>query len=653
MLRALKSALGLGGASTCKSTPDSTLLIAPPAADDEFFRLGNAAVARENFAVAAEHYACHVARNPQAGSGYVCLGFALSELGRWSEAIDSLNQALTLDPDNADGLFLLGRARLQSHEAEAAEQAWNRAHALAPDLEALYGDHCFLLFSRGKIDAALSLIETGIARFPQNSDFRFYLGNLLAERGDFAPAVRAFNDALALGNESASVYSNLGTALVQIGDHESAIEMLKKAQDLAPDSALAASNYLLSIQYTAKLTKAEKFAVAQAFAERFENPLITQWGNYRQDVGTTKRRMRIGYVSGDLRNHALAFFFEPIIACHDKARFEVFCYYTHPEVDHVSRRIRASADHWLSCHGMSDEALAAHIRGDEIDVLVDLSGHTGHNRLLTFARKPAPVQMTWLGYQATTGLRAMDYRITDEALDPTGTSEHFHSEQLIRLPASGTFNPSSASPPVNKLPALSGRPFTFGCLNNPSKITNEVLGLWARILIGNSEARLMIGNSTPALMKDLSAKMERCGVDSMRLLFVPKVSLVEYLTLHHQIDLALDTFPYNGGTTTFHSLWMGVPIVALEGDSTLSKVGTSLMRAMGLNQFCADTAERYVELALFHSNHLAELNQVRLSLRETMKNATQDLSLRVTRSLEEAMQSCLDRYRRKSQTYVA
>lgn len=648
MLRVLKKALGLARHSAKTAPPTPPLSIAQIATEEEFFRLGNAAVMRENFEEAVGHYARHVAHNPRASSGYIGLSFALSELGRWAEAIEPLNRALALDPNNADGFFMLGRAELQRNEPEAAAQAWNRAHALSPGLEALYADYCLLLFNGGKLNDALSLIETGISRFPQNSDFRFYLGNLLAERGDFPAAVEAFNQALTLGNGSSGLYSNLGGALIQIGEHERAIEVLKKAQALAPDSALAASNYLLAIQYTAKLTKAEKFAAAQAFADRFESPLVNQWGNYRQG---TKPRTRIGYVSGDLRNHALAFFFEPIIARHDKSKFEVFCYYTHPVIDQVSLRIQGWADHWLACHSMTDEALAARIRADEIDVLVDLSGHTGHNRMLTFARKPAPIQMTWLGYQATTGLRAMNYRITDEALDPTGTSEQFHSEKLIRLPASGTFSPSKDSPPVNALPALSGHPFTFGCLNNPSKITDEVISLWARILRGNPSARLMIGNATPALIENLSKRAQHFEVDPDRLLFMPKVSLVDYLALHHQIDLALDTFPYNGGTTTFHSLWMGVPIVALQGDSTLSKVGTSVMRGIGLERFCASTADHYVEQALFFSYHLAELNAVRQSLRDNMEKITQELAVQVTRSLEDAVQASLENYRRSAQAY--
>lgn len=614
------------------------------AAESDDFQLGNAAMAREDLTQALEHYGRYAAQHPHLAKGYVGLGYALSEQGQWAQAIQALQQAVALDANNAGSYFMLGRACLQQHEPHAAEQAWARAHELDPQLEPVYGEYCILLFTHGKIAEALSLMEMGVSRFPKNSQFHFYFGNLLAECGNYAKAIEHYRIAVKLGDLSPGLFNSMGSTLVQVGSYDEAIVVLQKAQTLDPRSASAASNYLLAIQYAGQLSKAEKFAAAEAFAERFERPLRSQWGHYHQRDDISGRKLRIGYVSGDFRAHALAFFFEPIISLHDKSKFEIFCYYTHPVFDAVSQRIRAQADHWLSCHELSDEALAACIRADAIDVLVDLSGHTGHNRLLTFARKPAPVQMTWLGYQATTGLQAMDYRITDEGLDPIGASEPFHSEKLIRLPSSGTFSPSPESPPVNALPALGGQPFTFGCLNNPSKITDEAIALWAQILTRAPESRLMIGNATPVLSERLSAQFEKLGVTASRLVFQPKVSLAEYLALHHQVDLALDTFPYNGGTTTFHSLWMGVPIIALDGESSLSRVGAAVMRGMGLGQFCASTMEQYVEQALYFSQHLPELAAVRASLRETAKQVHQQLAMTVTRSLEDAMQSCLQAY---------
>lgn len=638
MFKALKNALGLGG-SASKAPPRGQVQAAPKTeTQPDHLRLGHAAVQRDDYAQAVEHYKQSVALEPGRSSGYIGLGYALLQLARFPEAIEALKKAVAIDPKSGDGFYMLGQCFLSTHQPQAAMQAWRQAHTLAPELEHLYCDFCLLLFNHARAGEARALMETGIERFPANAEFKFYLGNLLAESGEYARAVIEYQSATALNPESPHLLASYATALMQTGARDLAAKVLKKALALAPLEATIFSNYLLCIQYDTTLSREEKFRVAQAFSERFETPLKSQWGNYRRDTADG-RKLRVGYVSGDLRNHALANFIEPILARHDKSRFEIHCYYSYPVVDQVTQRLARLADHWVSCHGMPDEALATRIRADGIDILIDLSGHTGHNRLLTFARKPAPVQMTWLGYQATTGLQAMDYRITEEVLDPSGTTEQFHSEQLIRLPSSGTFSPAPESPSVNALPALSGQPFTFGCLNNPTKITDEAVALWAAILRRSPHARLMLGNATPSLVERLSAQFLQSGVDPSRLVFHPKVGLVDYLRLHHQVDVALDTFPYNGGTTTFHSLWMGVPLITLDGDTALSKVGAAIMRGMSLPQFCAETEQQYVERAVHFYEHPAEVSEVRQQLRGRLDAVTTQLAVDVTASLEAAMQS--------------
>lgn len=608
---------------------------------------GNAAVRDQKFAEAADLYKKSIAADATHPSGHIGLGFALLQLGEFEAAIGPLMAAVALDPQSADGFYMLGKAHVELGAIDAAEVAWTTAHALAPALEEIYCDFCLLLFNQGKADRAKTLIEEGILKYPRNADFHFYLGNLLAERADYAAAVSAYQKAVALVPDSSHFLSNLGSSLMQIGSIDQAVESIGRAFSLAPDEPSILSNYLLSIQYSTRLSRMEKFEAHLEFSRRFEAPLKENWGNYGNDLAP-QRKLKIGYVSGDFRNHSLAFFIEPIIKNHDRLKFEIFCYYAHPVHDEVSERIRNLADHWVNCSGTSDADLAKKIRADQIDVLIDLSGHTGRNRLLTFARKPAPIQMTWLGYQASTGLSAIDFRITEESLDPTGTSEAFHSEKLLRLPSSGTFSPSPDSPSVNALPVLRSRLFTFGCLNNPSKISDENVFLWAEILKQNSASRLMIGNATADLTAILAAKFNAHGVGDSRLVFQPKVSLKKYLELHQQIDLALDTFPYNGGTTTFHSLWMGVPIVALQGDTALSKVGVSAMQALGFPDFCAETQQGYVDRALHFSRHPEELISVRQSLREKMTSLTNVLALQVTDYLENSLQKCWAEYCQKS-----
>ena len=643
MLKALRNALGFGRAAEHKAQVQDAPAQPAVSPKPDHFRLGNAAVQAENYEEAATHYASSVAQEPDRASGYIGLGFALLQLGRLPESIAALSNAVALEPRNSDGHFMLGQAHLRMGAPEAALQAWKRTHAIAPELEQLYCDYCLLLFNQGQPDQARALIEEGIQRFPKNADFKFYLGNLLAERADYAGAATVYAEAVALNPDSPHLLSSYATALMQTGGQDLAADVLKKAIALAPDDAGIFSNYLLCVQYGTRLSKEEKFRVAQEFSERFESPLMGEWGHGRRDL-SPGRRLRVGYVSGDFRNHSLANFIEPILTHHDKSRFEIFCYYSHPVADEVSQRIAVLADHWTPCHGVSDADLATRIRSDGVDVLIDLSGHTGHNRLLAFARKPAPVQMTWLGYQATTGLRAMDYRITEESLDPVGTTERFHSEKLLRLPSSGTFSPSPESPPVNALPAFSGQPFTFGCLNNPTKITDEAISVWARILVQCPDARLMLGNATPPWIERLTAEFLRHGASAAQLLFKPKVGLADYLGLHHEIDLALDTFPYNGGTTSFHSLWMGVPPITLDGDSALSKVGASLMRGLNLHQFCAATREDYVARAAYFYTHKDELSAVRSSLRSKFSAVLTQLAVDVTAWQEAALEACWNEY---------
>lgn len=628
----------------CSSLKASTIeFSAKPTNEAAALTAANAAIGRQDFVAAVDGLAPFTVVQPSNPDVFVSYAYALLNLSQFAKAKAALQTAAVLAPTNADIHYMLGKACAELQELDAAELAWTACYELTQTIEALYCDFCLLLFLRGKIQRAVSLMTTGVKRYPRNADIHFFLGNLYAEKADFEESIAAYQASLSFGSSSPALLSNYSNALRQTGNLELALEMANCALQAAPDSAPIFSNYLLGIQYSPLFTKGQKFAAHIDFANKFETPVSGHWGNYQNEL-SSNRKLRIGYVSGDFRNHSLIFFIAPILTNHDKSRFEVYGYYTFPSPDADTIRVKSLCNQWITCHDFSDDALEARIRADKIDILVDLSGHTGHNRLLTFARKPAPIQMTWLGYQATTGLSAMDYRITEEALDPTGQSEAFHSEKLLRLPSSGTFSPSPESPQVNALPALSGRPFTFACLNNPSKISDDAIALWSQILRRSPSARLLIGHATPVLIKALTAKFATHGIPPNRIAFQPKLGLKEYLQLHQQIDLALDTFPYNGGTTTFHSLWMGVPVLALAGDTALSKVGVAIMSGLGLPQFCCSTTQAFVDQAVYFADHQPELAAVRLSLRGQMAELTQRLAREVTLHLETAFENCWAEY---------
>ena len=379
------------------------------------------------------------------------------------------------------------------------------------------------------------------------------------------------------------------------------------------------------------------------FAQRFEAPLMHHW-RWHHNTPDKEKRLKIGYVSGDFRNHAVAYFIEPILGHHDKSQLEVYCYYNHPQHDSITQRIRQMVDHWVPCKSLSDDNLAERIRSDGIDILIDLSGHTGHNRLLTFAKKPAPVQITWLGYPGTTGLAAMDYRLTDAYLDAPSMTEQYHTETLLRLPCA-VFHPDPLSPPVNALPALSSGQFTLACLNNLAKINQDVIRLWARILTALPQARLLLGNVMgESARRGLLDMFAGEGIAADRLILHPKMALSDYLELHHQIDLALDTFPYNGGTSSCHSLWMGVPVMTLAGHTTVSRVGVAVMAGAGLPEFVTSTEDEYVERTLELARDLPRLNQVRQTARDRMNGRPGSDPEDFTRRLEHEYRSVWTRW---------
>ena len=348
---------------------------------------------------------------------------------------------------------------------------------------------------------------------------------------------------------------------------------------------------------------------------RLEAPLRPHWRAHdnARDPG---RRLRIGYVSGDFREHAMAFSLAPVLARHDPESFEVICYANNAREDDVTARLRQSAHEWHRVVGMSDDDMAKRVRGHGIDILVDLSGHTALNRLPVFARKPAPVQAAWLGYVTSTGLAAMDYRLTDARADPPGADESGYTETLLRLPWVTVFEPAADSPPVAAVPAHAGDPFTFACLNHLSKVTPEFVALWARLLLAVPESRLLFGNAgDPGVQRRLVDAFAVLGVAAARLVFRPKLPLRDFLALHREIDLALDTFPYNGGATSCHSLWMGVPFVTLAGDRYMARMGASLLEQVGLGEFVARTPDEYVERAVRVARDRDGLGALRASLR--------------------------------------
>jgi protein O-GlcNAc transferase len=563
-----------------------------------------------------ESIACYqqaIALRPGYADAYYNLGTAFQALGRRDEAASAYQHAISLQPYFAEAYNNLALIEgLRGNTAESID-CYRQAVALKPDYTEAHNNLGIALKNLGQLDEAADCYRTAIALRPDFAEAHNNMGSLLSQQGNQDQAVDHFQRALTLKPDLASAHSNMGFEFLAQGKTEEAIACYRNAIAHDPDLADAHSSLIFAMLYSPLQTADAVFAENLRFRAQFEAPHQSSWPAH-DNLRDKDKRLKVGYVSGDFRAHPIAFFFEPVVAGHDRSQVEVFCYHNHHQHDEVTKQLAALSDHWIACKGMADEALAQRIRADGIDILVDLSGHTAHNRLPVFARKPAPIQVTWMGSPATTGLTAMDYRLTDAALDPPGLTEGHHSEALLCLPAAAQFKPAAARPPINALPALTQDAFTFACLNNLAKISEQSVALWAEILRALPQARLMLGNANHATKQRLTDLFARYGIAEQRLVMHPRMSLDDYLALHHQIDLALDPFPFNGGTTSFHALSMGVPVVTLAGDTPVTRSGASIMANVGLPEFVATSPEEYVRLAIAFAGDLPRLDRIRQSL---------------------------------------
>jgi predicted O-linked N-acetylglucosamine transferase (SPINDLY family) len=408
---------------------------------------------------------------------------------------------------------------------------------------------------------------------------------------------------------------------------------------LKPDYPDAHTNLLFSTNYHRELSARAIFEQHRAWGETHGRTRagLPPAPNSREP----QRRLRVGYVSPDLRGHSVAYFIEPILAQHDRAHYETYCYAEIPKAkqDSTTERFKALSGHWVDTCGLSDRALAERVRADGIDILVDLAGHTANNRLRAFAYQPAPVQITYLGYANTTGMPAMHFRLTDQWADPPG-QERFYTEELIRLPRGFLcYAPPQDAPAVSPLPAREAGYVTFGSFNVLSKISPQVVALWADILGALPNARLLLKNRAMTdadTREDYYRQFAEHGIARERLEMIGwTVSRQEHLALYSRIDIALDTFPYHGTTTTCEALWMGAPVITLEGDRHAARVGVSLLSRLGLHELIAHEESEYMDKAITFAADLDRLAALRAGLRARMLGSGLCDGAAFTRELEE------------------
>ena len=540
----------------------------------------------------------------------------------------------------------------RSGDVQAAETAYRLILGVAPD----HPDALHLLgvvcHQRNEHEQAVELISRAIAHQPQTPISHNSLGAALERLLRFTEAVAHYRRAIALDPRYAEAWTNLGIALQRQARLDEAARVYRHAIELEPSNRSAHSHLLFCLSHVPDYDPETLAAEHFRWAERFADPLPPLEGVAAPNLDTNfdpERRLRVGYVSPDFRLHPVASFIEPVIAEHDRAAVEVVCYSDARRPDEVTEHLRELADEWVDATGLDDEGLARRIRADGVDVLVDLAGHTQHHRLLTFARRPAPVQASYLGYAATTGLRAIYYRVTDRWADPEGATEQLHSEQLLRLPGGFLcYRPPAYAPPVPARPRRKPGAVVFGSFNKASKLTAEVTTLWTRILRELPESRLVLKSVSfgdEAARQDFEARFAAAGVAADRVTLLPAVVLPsEHLALYEEIGVALDPFPYHGDTSTCEALWMGAPVITLAGRAHAGRVGVSLLHAVGLEDLIAATPEDYVVVAVALARDPQRLASLHGSLRERMRASPLCDATRIASQLEDAYRTMWGRY---------
>jgi protein O-GlcNAc transferase len=567
------------------------------------------------------------------------LGVMANQIKNYDVAIKLLQK--TIEINNSNPLFYinLGYAFKGLGKLDEAVACYQRALVLNPNSVEAYNNLGNVLSELGKLDEAIKCYQRVLVLNPNYVETHNNLGIVFKKMGKLDEAMVCYQRALALKPHFAEVHNNLGEALKDRGMIDKAIEHYRSTLEINPTLVTVYSNFLLALNYAPDYDMATIFLEHKKFNEQYTVPLLASIQSHFNNRDSRKK-LKIGYISADFYEHSLSFFMEPVLAQHSHEQFEIFCYYNNIKTDKVTQRLQQYADHWINCIGMSDEELAEKIRQAPIDILVDLMGYTSDNRILLYAHKPAPIQVAYLGYPSTTGLATMDYKITDHVIDPVGETEVYHTEKLIRLPTYRVVGfKTEESPEVNSLPALKSGQITFASFNHFSKINSFIISIWAKILTAISGARLLIVIKDDANDKNAQNYVKGLfvpyNVTDEQLEIVGTKPFTQYLKLHNNVDISLDPFPHMGGTTTFISLWMGVPVITLSGQTSASHGGSPLI-SLGLSDLIANTPEEYVEIAIRLASHLEDLHQLRMKLRDKMINSPLMDAKGFTLSLENA-----------------
>ncbi|MES2991035.1 MAG: tetratricopeptide repeat protein [Pseudomonadota bacterium] len=641
-----------GDTEAARGAITAAIALNPENADFHHY-LGNLCMTESDAPAALESYERAIALRPAFAQVHANMGWAHHALKRFDEAIDSYERALAIDPslaeahlktgltrkaqrrlddadtalqravdlqpDNAEALNHLGIVQQERGQLDSAIQNYRRAIALRPELPGGYANLGLALYEQGDVVEAIVTYRKGLAIKPI-AEMHDNLATALQKRGLVDEAIEHYHLAIALQPDNLNTRCNLAAALAEGGEPQQAIAAYRQILELHPRHMVAHSNLLLSLSVDERCSPAEYLAEAR----RFDSKLATNKSEFDRPDDIGRRRLRIGFVSGDLRGHPVGYFLEGVLRCLDLTQFELFAYPTIAKHDELTARIRPLFAGWRLLKGLDDAAAAKAIRADGIDILLDLAGHSGENRLPLFGLRPAPVQVSWLGYFASTGVSAIDYVLADDVCVPPG-SEQFFTERVWRLPETRLcFTPPAegSTPEVTALPALRNGHITFGCFQRLPKINDAVLDVWGRVFAALPNARLLLQShqtGRPLYAEQISARLEAAGISRDRATVRGPAPRDSYLESYGEVDIVLDTFPYTGGTTTCEALWMGVPTITLTGESMIARQGVAMMSAARLPDWVAADAGQYVGKAVAFGTAVDELAQLRATLRQRIQ----------------------------------
>jgi predicted O-linked N-acetylglucosamine transferase (SPINDLY family) len=617
---------------------------------ESHYRSGNALAAAQKNEDAMAALRKSLRFRPEHADARFALANLLLTTGRLEEAVAEYRTLLGAHPEDAQTCNNLGNALLKLRRYEEAIEVHQRAIALRPAYAGALSNLGKALEDSGRIDQAIEAYRRAVQANADFAEAHFNLGNALRTKDDLDGAIAEYRRAIELRPNHGASHSNLGNALKDAGRLDEAIAFYRQGWDLGAD-ARGAGNLLYSLYLNPEYDARRIYEEHARWNHRYAQALAPAANSFSNDR-SADRKLRIGYVSPDFNSHPVGRFMLPILSHHDHSRFEIVCYADVRLGDDVTRELQTRADVWRETSDIGDADLAARIRDDRIDILVDLSLHTSRNRLLVFARKPAPVQANYLSYPGTSGLETMDYRITDPYLDPPSTNsgqapgaEKFYSEDSIRLPRTyWCYDEPHVGAEVAPPPALTAGHVTFGCFNQFCKISRPAWDTWCGLLRAVPDSRMILlapeGSSREFARQGARAR----GVDPVRLEFVGRVPLQAYLERHRLVDIALDPFPFTGGTTTCDALWMGVPVVTLRGDRAVARGGASILTNAGLSELIADTTNQYIQIASSLADDRPPLADLRANLRRRLLASSLMNARQFTWDLEQAYRSMWERW---------